>query len=101
MSRMPIDDLGMGDLARQGATAGTLGLLGRLVALASSARRPNGWSLLWEIPLAIGMGVVGKGVADAMRLDGFQHYAVVIAISYAGPRYLDLILARVAEAKGK
>ena len=98
---MPIDDLGMGDLARQGAAAGTLGLLGRLIALASSARRPNGWALLWEIPLAIGMGVVGKGVADGMGLEGFKHYAVVIAVSYAGPRYLDLVLSRIAEGKSK
>jgi hypothetical protein len=98
---MPIDDMGVAEFARQGAVAGTLGLLGRLVALASSARRPNGWALLWEIPLAIGMGVVGKGVADGLALDGFKHYAVVIAVSYAGPRYLDLFLSKVAEVKGK
>jgi hypothetical protein len=101
MSQMPIDDLGVGELARQGATAGLMGLLGRLIALASSARRPNGWALLWEIPMAIGLGVVGKGVADGLHLEGFPHYAVVIAVAYSGPRYLDLILARWAETKGK
>lgn len=69
-------------------------MIGRLLALARASRRPSGWSLLWEIPIACGMGVVGKGVAEALGVDGFQHYAVVIAIAYAGPRMIDILLAR-------
>lgn len=95
-TKMNFDGMVMRELAAQGATAGGLGLLGRLLALAHSAGRPTGWSLLWEVPTAIGMGIVGKGVAEYLAVDGFQHYAVVIAVAYTGPRVIDLILARYA-----
>ena len=98
---MPIDDLGVGEIARQGALAGVLGLIGRGLALANATRRPSGWTLLWEVPLAIGMGVIGKGAADWAELHGFPHYALVVAIAYAGPRSIDIALARWAEQKGK
>lgn len=91
---MSFNDLGVADLATQGAAAGGLGMLGRLLALARASSRPTGWSLLWEIPIACGMGVVGKGLAEAVGVDGFQHYAVVIAVAYAGPRMIDIILVR-------
>lgn len=93
---MNFDDMAMRELAAQGVTAGGLGLLGRLLALAHNAGRPMGWSLLWEVPIAIGMGIVGKGVAEYLAVDGFQHYAVVIAVAYTGPRVIDLLLARYA-----
>lgn len=96
---MPIDDLGFRDLAVQGAVAGGMGFVGRLLALATSARRPSGWNLLWEIPLAIGMGVMGKGVADYFTLTGFPNFAVIIAVSYSGPRVIDIILSRYKEGK--
>ena len=96
---MPIDDLGVRDLAVQGAAAGGMGLLGRLLALATSARRPSGWNLLWEIPLAIGMGVMGKGIADHFGLTGFPNFAVIIAVSYSGPRIIDIVLTRYGEGK--
>ena len=50
------------DLAANSVGAGALGILGRLLALAHSDHRPIGWSLLWEVPTAIGMGLIGKGI---------------------------------------
>lgn len=97
---MPIDDLGMRDIAHQSAVAGGLGLLGRLIALAQAARRPSGWNLLWEVPLAIGMGVIGKGIADWWGMHDFPHYACVIAVAYTGPRLMDIALLRWAGPKG-
>lgn len=91
---MPLPDMGLNDIAAQGATAGGLGLIGRLVALSVAAKRPTGWSLLWELPLAMGMGIVGKGVAEALDTSGFVHYAVVIAVSYTGPRLIDILTQR-------
>lgn len=96
---MALDDAGLRDLAAQGAAAGGLGMLGRMIALASTTRRPSGWSLLWEVPLAIGMGVVGKGLADWLDLSGFPNYALTIAVSYVGPRALDIALDRYAAGK--
>ena len=96
-----MDDLGMRDIAAQGATAGGLGVLGRLIALAhAGSTRPSGVSLLWEIPLALGMGVIGKGVADWFGLDAFPEYAVTIAVSYSGPRLLDIAIARWLTSRG-
>jgi len=85
------------DLAANAAGAGALGLLGRLLAYAHADRRPIGWSLLWELPVAMAMGIVGKGVADLAGLDGFPEYAVTIAVAYVGPRFVDLLVARVQE----
>lgn len=96
---MPIDDLGVRDLATHGFIAGVMGVLGRLLALATSARRPSGWNLLWEIPLAIAMGVIGKGIADYFTLTGFPNFAVIIAVSYTGPRLIDIALSRYNEGK--
>lgn len=96
---MAMDESSLRDLAAQGAAAGGLGMLGRLIALAGATRRPSGWSLLWEVPLAIGLGVVGKGLADWLQLTGFPAYAVTIAVAYVGPRALDIALERYAASK--
>lgn len=93
------DDPTLRELAAQGAAAGGMGVLGRLVALASATRRPAGLSLLWEVPLAIGLGVVGKGLADWLGLTGFPSYACTIAVAYVGPRALDIALDRYAAGK--
>jgi hypothetical protein len=96
---MAFDDMGMRELAVQGAAAGGLGMLGRLLALARASARPTGWSLLWEVPIACGMGIIGKGVAEYLEVGGFQHYAVVIAVAYTGPRLLDIWLANYYASK--
>jgi hypothetical protein len=98
---MSLDEMAMRELASQGIGAGLLGLLGRILALAHNSGRPTGWSLLWEVPIAIGMGIIGKGVAEYLEVRGFQHYAVVIAVAYTGPRIIDLALARYAATKTK
>ena len=85
------------DLVTNAAGAGALGLLGRMLAYAHADRRPIGWSLLWELPVALGMGVIGKGVADWATLDGFLEYGLTIAVAYVGPRFVDLVVARVQE----
>ncbi|CAB4141965.1 LydA-like holin [uncultured Caudovirales phage] len=88
--------------AASAAGAGALGLLGRALHLARTDRRPLGWSLLWELPVAIGMGIVGKGIADYFGLDGFPEYAVTISIAYVGPRVIDLAISEVERrAKGR
>jgi len=86
--------------AASAAGAGALGLLGRALHLARADRRPLGWSLLWEVPTAIGMGIVGKGLADYLGLDGFPEYAVTISIAYIGPRVIDVAICEI-ERRGK
>lgn len=81
--------------AASAAGAGALGLLGRALHLARADRRPLGWSLLWEVPTAIGMGIVGKGLADYLGLNGFTEYAVTISVAYVGPRVIDLAIGEL------
>ena len=81
------------ELAANSAGAGALGILGRLLAMAHSDRRPLGWSLLWEVPTAIGMGLIGKGLAVYLALPTWPEYALTIAVAYVGPRVIDLALA--------
>ncbi|MCK8788295.1 hypothetical protein M0638_28490 [Roseomonas sp. NAR14] len=73
--------------------AALLGVLGRLLAYHSAQTRPLGWSLLWELPVAIGMGLIGRGVADILALHDFPAYACTIAVAYVGPRCIDLAVA--------
>ncbi len=69
--------------------SGLIGLLGRLLFLARVDRRRFGWGLLWEIPIAIGMGAIGKGVADWFNLSPFPEMAVIVCVAYVGPRFID------------
>lgn len=100
---MPLDDFALPEIARQGLLAGGLGFLGRMVALAARPDRPGGWALAitlaWEIPLAWGLGILGMGAADYLRLTGFPAYAVVIAVAYAGPRSIEALIARAVAAR--
>ncbi len=72
--------------------AGLLGLIGRLLFLARADRRRFGWGLLWEIPIAIGMGAIGKGLAVWFGLTAFPETAVIISVAYVGPRFIDALL---------
>ncbi len=97
---MPLNDPSFRDLAAQGAIAGALGMIGRLMAIAADKDRPSTvrglvQRLVWELPIACGLGIVGKGVAETLGMAGFAHYAVVIAVSYSGTQFVDLALRRV------
>ena len=105
---MPMDDLGISEIAAKSVGAGLLGLVGRAVHIAASANRPVGWqaisvTVLWEIPIGLGMGVIGWGLADYIGLKGFPHYAMVVSVAIAGPKLisvlLDLAIQRVTGGK--
>ncbi len=68
------------------------GLFGRLLFFARAGRRRWSWSLLWEIPIAIVMGILGMAVAEYLRLTGNVAFGAIIAVSYVGPRVIDSLL---------
>jgi len=86
------------DVAANFAATAALGGVGRLVALARDNRRPWSWSLLWEIPVAIMMGWIGDGVAEYFDLHNSVHIAIIVGVSYLGPRVLDEIFTRALSA---
>jgi hypothetical protein len=72
--------------------------LGRLVAhifYVSRRGRPFwSWHLLWELPIAFFMALVGRGVADLFGLQGNAELAIIATLSYLGPRELEELLCR-------
>lgn len=70
------------------ALSSALGLIGRLMYLSEERRQPITWSLLWELPTAIAMGLIGRGVGDYLRLEGFLLFTVSIVFGYLGPRVI-------------
>lgn len=66
-------------------------LVGRLMFLAEQARSGKQkffrWKLLLlEFPIALGMGLIGGGLAEYMDFDGMTAYAIVAALAYLGPQ---------------
>lgn len=67
-------------------------MLGRLMYLVRNDRRQFGWRLfLYELPMALGMGIVGKGVSDFFGFNplGYMDDACMIVAGYLGPRVID------------
>lgn len=75
-----------------GATAG------RLMWHMSEVKRDNrkflGWELVWELPIAFGMGLLGDGVTSYFDLDDTTGIAVIVGLAYLGPRGVEALLSR-------
>lgn len=73
-------------------------IAGRLMAHAQAVqegqRRFFGPYLLWEVPIAIGMGYIAAGAAEWVGLAGNPQLAMVAAASYLGPNGVEAILSR-------
>ena len=78
------------------ALSSALGLIGRLMYLSEERRQPLTWSLLWELPTAIAMGLIGRGVGEYLRLEGFLLFTVSIVAGYVGPRIISWAIQQYA-----
>lgn len=91
-----------------GLVAVLCGCLGRLMFHArqvqAGRRHFLSWALLWELPVAIATGVIGKGVAEYLGLNGWQDTAAIVTIAYLGPGFVEAVVwkvvDRVVPAKG-
>ncbi|MEN2980973.1 phage holin family protein [Tistrella bauzanensis] len=64
--------------------------------------RRTWWSrhLIWEVIAAVGIGLIADGVAAyAGLLDGPVRIAVVVGLSYLGPRGVQDIILRIVAAR--
>lgn len=72
--------------------------VGRLMYHAGEARagrRPAfGLFLVWEIPMAIGMALIGDGAGEYLELTDSQTVALIAVLSYLGPRGICAALDR-------
>jgi hypothetical protein len=90
--------------AVQGAVwTAILAIVGRLMWHSLEVQRKNrtflSLALLWEMPVAIGMGFIAAGVSDYVGLDGYPRDAAVVFLAYLGPRGIEEILAKVIAAR--
>lgn len=73
-------------------------VMGRLMYHTSEVRKQNrkffGWELLWELPVAFGMGMIGEGSSSYLDLDPTATVALIVALAYLGPRGIEVVLAK-------
>lgn len=81
--------------------AALLGLLGRLMSMAQERRNPFGRSLLWELPAAIGLGFVGRGVGEYLGAKGFALMSCSVVVAYMGPRVLSWAVTQALKIEVK
>ena len=76
------------------ATTVVAALAGRMMYHTSEVKKKNrkffGRELVWELPVAFGMGLVGEGVAAYMELSETVGVALIVALAYLGPRGIEV-----------
>lgn len=63
-------------------------------------RRFLGPELLWEVPVAVGMAVIGEGVASYFGWEPQVRTAVIAVLAYLGPRGAAHLLDRWLDKRG-
>lgn len=95
---------GLQNLIGGGMTAFVSALTGRFMWHAvevRAKRRPVlSLSLVWELPLAFGMALIGDGLGAYLELSRDVTIALIAALSYMGPRGVGVMLERWLGGKG-
>lgn len=90
--------------AASGMSTTLLGaLMGRLMWHVNEARHNKrgylGKELLWEIPLVVGMWMVGEAVVEYAGLNSRVADGAVVMIAYLGPRWFEVTITRIVGKK--
>lgn len=64
-------------------------------------RRFFGREILWEVPVAIGMAMIGEGVSSYFNLGQPMSTGVVAVLAYLGPRGAETLLVNWFAPKRK
>lgn len=62
------------------------------------ARRFWSWHLVWEIPTAIGMGLIADSMATWLELSDGTRVGFVAVIAYLGPHAIDELFVTARDA---
>lgn len=80
------------------------GLLGRLMFHAKevqkSRRKALSWVLLWDLPIALGMGWVALGIGTWLQAQAEVTISIALAISYLGPHVIDMGFEKWSNGEG-
>lgn len=83
-----------------GGAATTLigALIGRAMWHAQEVRKARrkfiGWELLWELPIAVGMALIGEGLASWLQFGQPVSTGLIAALAYLGPRGAEVLFMR-------
>lgn len=81
------------DYAKELLLAVMFGVIGRAIHFVRHHNRPLGFKLfLYEIPIAVGFGIMGGGIAQWLEIIGMAQSATMIASGYIGPRVVDILV---------
>lgn len=61
-------------------------------------RRVFSLALIWELPIALGMYMVGADIADAMGSTGHIRDGIIVSCAYLGPRAIEQLFELAMEA---
>lgn len=79
------------------------GMIGRLMFHAKlvqqGKRKPWSWILLWDIPIALGMGWIALGLGVWVHTPWEVTVSLSLIVSYLGPHFIDFGFAKWAEVK--
>jgi len=93
----------MSNLIGGGATALLAGMTGRLMWHATEVRAKRrallDRSLVWELPLAFGMALIGDGLGAYLGLSPTARVGLIAALSYLGPRGTSALFERWLSAR--
>lgn len=59
-----------------------------------SRRRFIGPELIWELPIAVGMAIIGEGLASYWSLGHPTSTGLVAALAYLGPRGAEVLFVK-------
>lgn len=83
-------------------TGGT-GVLGRLMFHARQVqrghRKPLSWTLLWDLPIALGMGWIALGLGAWLHVVWEATISISLITSYLGPHAIDLGFSKWSDKK--
>ena len=62
-------------------------------------RRFLGRELVWELPVAVGMAIVGEAAAAWLGLSAPVSTGVIAAMAYLGPRGAEVVVEKILRAR--
>lgn len=97
-----MQDLGWNSWGSWAATGGA-GILGRLMFHARQVQmgkcKPLTWALLWDLPIALGMGWIALGIASWLEVRHEVTISIALIVAYLGPYGIDSLFAKWSDYK--
>lgn len=77
--------------------------IGRLMWHSGEVRQGRrkfiGPELFWELPVAVGMAIIGEGLSGYLDLGPPMSTGIIAALAYLGPRGAEVLIAKLLKAR--